>query len=46
MAVIQPINTTVNKVETFFAKQWAWLKANVVHIAGYASIVAAIKKLI
>jgi hypothetical protein len=28
------------EVKTF----WTWLQANIVHIAGYASIVAAVKK--
>lgn len=28
------------------ASAWAWVQSNWVHVAGYASIVAAIKKLI
>jgi hypothetical protein len=33
-------------VESEATKVWTWFKANVVHIAGYTSIVAALKHLI
>ena len=33
------------KAKTEFESWWTWIKTNIVHIAGYASVVAAIKKL-
>jgi hypothetical protein len=33
-------------VESYGSQAWTWIKTNAVHIAGYSSIVLAIKKLI
>ncbi len=35
-----------SEVKTLAEKWWTWIKANAVHIAGYASVVAAVKKFI
>jgi hypothetical protein len=35
-----------NDVVSWSEGAWAWIKTNIVHIAGYASIVAAVKKFI
>lgn len=40
------LKTAEVDVQTTAQKWWTWIKANIVHIAGYASVVAAVKKFI